>query len=133
MENLKFRAWDKETNLMNEVTVIDFESEEVYYHHWRYGHSKAINLKNIELLQSTGLKDKNDVEIFEGDILEIPVAIDTETLNGEVVFDDGIFGIKDVLYGWGFDIGLVPLLEIILTKKVVIVGNKYEHPHLLEE
>lgn len=26
----KFRAWDKETELMNDVTVIDFENEEVY-------------------------------------------------------------------------------------------------------
>ena len=48
LDNLKFRAWDKGTDLMNEVTVIDFESKEVYYHHWRYGHSEAINLKDID-------------------------------------------------------------------------------------
>ena len=73
LDNLNFRAWDKGTELMNDVTVVDLENEEVYYHHWRYGHSKAINLKDIELMQSTGLKDKNDVEIFEGDILKGPM------------------------------------------------------------
>lgn len=32
----KFRAWDKGTKLMNDVTVIDFENEEVYYNHWEH-------------------------------------------------------------------------------------------------
>lgn len=127
----KYKAWDKETELMNDVTVIDFENEEVYYKHWRYGHSEAISFKNVGLLQSTGLKDYNGTEIFEGDILRVPVGIDTKTLNCEVVFYDGIFGIKDSLDGWGFQIGLVPLIEIILAKKVIVVGNKFEHQNLL--
>lgn len=97
------------------------------------GETTKSSITYYELMQSTGLKDKNGAEIYEGDVLELPVAIDTEILKGEVVFEDGVFGIKDVLYGWGFEIGLVPLIEIILTKKVIIVGNKYQHPHLLKE
>lgn len=132
----KFRAWDRKLNEMIRVTSINFDEKfirgltEVERN---LDIESSYNFEDIELLQSTGLKDKNGVEIFEGDVLEIPVAIDTEKLNGEVVFEDGVFGIKDVLYGWGFEIGLVPLIEIILAKKVIIVGNKFEHPHLLKE
>ena len=125
----KFRAWDKGTDLMNEVTVIDFESEEVYYHHWRYGHSKAINLKNIELMQSTGLKDKNGVEIFEGDIV---------VFNDE---SDDKYIICTFLRCFGIrfsDVGFVEFSTMfdgpVSTEDVfTVIGNIYEHPHLLEE
>ncbi|WP_437272689.1 YopX family protein [Staphylococcus succinus] len=133
---IKFRAWDEKHNEMIRVISINFDEKfirgltEV---ECNLDIESSYNFEDIEILQSTGLKDKNGVEIFEGDVLELPVAIDTETLKGEVVFEDGVFGIKDVLYGWGFEIGLVPLIEIILAKKVIIVGNKYQHPHLLKE
>lgn len=132
----KFRAWDRKLNEMIRVTSINFDEKfirRLTEVERNLDIESSYNFEDIELIQSTGLKDKNGVEIFEGDVLEIPVAIDTEKLNGEVVFEDGVFGIKDVLYGWGFEIGLVPLIEIILAKKVIIVGNKFEHPHLLKE
>lgn len=129
----KYKVWDKVEKRMWNVETLFIEDEWVKANDGSiYGEHKDI-VRSFELLQSTGLKDKNGVEIYEGDILEIPVAIDTETLNCEVVFEDGVFGIKDVLYGWGFENGLVTLIDIILAKKVIIIGNKYEHPHLLEE
>lgn len=126
----KFKVWDKQKEKMFDQSevVIWFDENGVGIVEDDY---RADRLTDFKLLQSTGLLDKNGKEIFEGDVLEILVAIDTETLNGEVVFEDGIFGVKNVLYGWGFEFGLVPLIEVILAKKVIIVGNKFEHPHLL--
>lgn len=131
---IKFRAFTNKYGMID-VEEIDFRFKtiEFYIYIDKAPYAETEYIDNVELLQYTGLKDKNGVEIYEGDVLGIAVAIDTETLNCEVVFEDGVFGIKDVLYGWGFEIGLVPLIDIILAKKVIIIGNKYEHPHLLEE
>ena len=123
-----FRAWDKGTDLMNDVTVIDFENEEVYYNHWRYGHSEAISFKDIELLQSTGLKDKNGVEIFEGDIISCEI----ETIEKFIICEQcGCFGIRDKVDGF---ISLNSINETLsINKEFEIIGNIYKHPYLLEE
>lgn len=137
MNRLRFRVWDKEEKKFVDYPVyFNLTNSEVVTELW-YGYEihieEPLQDSNYIVQQSTGLKDKNGKEIFEGDVLEILVAIDTETLNGEVVFEDGIFGVKNVLYGWGFEFGLVPLIEIILAKKVIIVGNKFESKELLND
>ncbi len=66
----KFRAWDKETQTMLDVSLIDFKKSVLVGEHWEFGETIFINFDDIHLMQSTGLKDKNGKEIFEKDILD---------------------------------------------------------------
>lgn len=65
----KFRAWDKETQTMLDVSLIDFKKSVLIGEHWEFGETNFINFDEIELMQSTCLFDKNNKEIFEGDIV----------------------------------------------------------------
>ncbi|NTK38295.1 DNA-packaging protein [Enterococcus faecium] len=79
----KFRAWDKNTADMVDIKTIDLEKD------GSIGclvDCSGINLDVSEciVMQSTGLKDKNGVEIFEGDVVSVSVRNGFDYLDNKV-------------------------------------------------
>ena len=84
------------------------------------------------LMQSTGLKDKNGVEIFEGDI----VAVENHPFQRKEDSSAGMEIEGDYAVGWNqHDLTWCAgdLLLARLKPYVRVIGNIYENPELLEE
>lgn len=116
------KAWDKEINQMCNVVFIDFIKPQIGLHCVGYG-SYCKHPNDVIILRNTGLKDKNGVAIYEGDILEY-----TSNFRGR---ED-----TDILVVWWSDMDSAFLMGGIRTdyaiRGSVVIGNIYENPELIE-
>mgnify|MGYP000972245973 FL=1 len=119
----KFRAWLKEENKMIIVDTMNWFDDE--FESIEDGITFLRGAEKIELMQSTGLKDKNGKEVFLGDIIKC-----TRGCPHEVYLE------KE--YG-GIYVGGMPAIYLkgiregyAWTGEEEILGNIYENPELLE-
>ena len=122
----KFRVWDKELKTMLDVSLIDFEKRVLIGEHWEFGETNFMGFDEIELMQSTGLKDKNGKEVFVGDIIKCTRGCPHEVYlekeyGGTFIGGMPAIYLKGLREGYGW------------TEDEEIIGNIYENPELLEE
>ena len=124
---LKFRAWHKTCEEMGRIAFIRYrQSGEIAHLSFRGNtYSGLVKLDEIELMQSTGLKDKNDKEIFEGDIVKMAKDVYSEPTYYEVVRHYGAEYLRESKQH-GCELWL-------RHTDCEVVGNVYENRELLED
>jgi uncharacterized phage protein (TIGR01671 family) len=109
MREIKYRAWNKDFQEM----IYD-SNERIFSNHLEEN-----------LMQYTGLLDKNGVEIYEGDIVKYNLSFPV----GEIVFNrDRFIPIYDrsSYDEWELDFWRI-------SDKCEVIGNIYENPELLDK
>lgn len=124
---VKFRAWHKTWEEMGKVKRIRFDDEgnitTVLVKGQAFGSN--VHLEEIELMQSTGLKDKNGKEVFVGDIIKCTRGCPHEVYL-EKEYGGTFVGGMPTIYLKGIREGYA------WTGAEEIIGNIYENPELLE-
>ena len=137
---IKFKAWHLDEEEFVDVKAVDFEKGVIftYIDFWYSkddclieGNGNTLAFEEIELLQFTGLKDMNGVDIYEGDFIK--------NLDGVIAivrFENGVFGydrkITADLRTNEYYVIHQPLVNYV-RDGCEVAGNEYENENLLEE
>ena len=118
MREIIFKSWDKLNKDMFNVESINFQERRVYKNTVSYR-----KFEDIDLMQYTGLKDKNGKEIYEGDIVTLH--------NGKykVIFntEEARFVLRDDEFEMN-----IPFTNNN-NERMEVLGNVYENPELIKE
>ncbi|HEU4024442.1 YopX family protein [Streptococcus pneumoniae] len=133
----KFRVWHHELGRLMSVKCMFFQDSEIEEFELndtlRNDYITAYP-DEIELMQSTGLKDKNGKEIFEGDIVRTTRFLGrADEIGGFYEYEKDYVGVVKVLEGsWVIDTGSVAVRFWSEIDESEVLGNIYENLEFLE-
>jgi len=120
MKEIRFRSWDGER--LRKVNTIGWVDGDVDFVTTPRYSGPA---EDFRLMQYTGLKDKNGIEIYEGDALRDSESIViVKFVDGEFSVDYRTMGGKWRNYG--------SLFDYLKDYEGEVIGNIYENQELLE-
>lgn len=146
MKECKFRAWDKELNIMCDVAVINFyygnvvllAKNEEQRKLFQEMNKKAliecddrlsVSINEVVLMQYTDLKDKNGKQIYESDVVKLNTFKGVK--KGTVIFKNACFWVLVKEFNTVSNV-LFPLHDNEGYTKFEVIGNIYETSKLLE-
>tara|TARA_R110000868_G_scaffold340594_1_gene601271 strand:+ start:51 stop:449 length:399 start_codon:yes stop_codon:yes gene_type:complete len=128
---IKFRVWDKKNSqfLQNNNIGVD----KIIFDLWDWAEAMSTCLlfpmDDYVFQQYTELKDKNDKEIYEGDIVKFSRLFEKERkikeLKSFVRFDEGKFGFDLIGFNGMF-------YDLSYECNIEVIGNTFEHSELLK-
>ncbi len=117
MREIKFRAWDI-SHSREMSPVFGLNCVEL----WEWCEKNGLEWElDGKIMQYTGLKDKNGVEIYEYDVVE------NFAFRDVVIFDKGVFTTKNSKAN---KFGTKQPLAV--HSEIEVIGNIYEDKHLLK-
>lgn len=127
----KYRMWNEIISRLHSVDGLYFDREVAQYKD-EVGVSRLIKFKNAILMQSTGLKDKNGKEIFEGDI--VTDGYDKRDIRNHQTLGFYMVDNKGTEDFFSDNMSLEDFDEVERTASEIleVIGNIYENPELLE-